>query len=235
MGRPRMYDEALRERLVEEARKMLTEEGYHGVSLRVLTRNVGTSTNAVYTLFGSKEALMAEIVVRDLNEMLESGFQPSRTSDLQADLMKMARFYREHAISDPRAFSGAFEAMEEAERPGSLTGRINPEVRNIGVRLHAPMLEECTRIAAEHPDLNLDPTRMAIALWAAIHGFVALENAHALPSDPEESQEIFDQTVNALYRGWIAESPREDASGKDSPKKRYAVKVADTEADTSHA
>lgn len=57
MGRPRIYDETLRERLIAEARQMLTVDGYHGVSLRVLTRNVETSTNAVYTLFGSKEAL----------------------------------------------------------------------------------------------------------------------------------------------------------------------------------
>ena len=72
VGRPRMYDEALRERLIEEARSMLSTDGYHGVSLRVLTRNVGTSTNAVYTLFGSKEALMAEGIVRDLEEKLSS-------------------------------------------------------------------------------------------------------------------------------------------------------------------
>lgn len=207
MGRPRMYDEALRERLVAEARKMLTEDGYHGVSLRVLTRNVGTSTNAVYTLFGSKEALMAEVVVRDLDELFGDDFTPNVSDDPRANLILLARLYRAHATADPRAFSGAFEAMEEARRPGSLTDRINPEVKNISTRMYAPLFTVCERVAERHESDNLNPQHMAIALWSLIQGFVSLENAGALPVSPEEVTSIFDQSVHALYIGWVDGNP----------------------------
>lgn len=202
MGRPRMYDESLRERLIEEAQKMLSEDGYHGVSLRVLTRNAGTSTNAVYTLFGSKEALMAEVVVRDLDAMLGADFDPNQSEDPRADLLKLARYYREHATSDPRSFAGTFEAMEEAMRPGSLTDRINPEVKNISVRMYQPLADLCNRISGEHPNVALNALEMAIALWAEIHGFVGLENAGALPVSQEEADRIFDRAIHSLYLGW---------------------------------
>lgn len=219
MGRPRMYDEALRERLIEEAQKMLSEDGYHGVSLRVLTRNVGTSTNAVYTLFGSKEALMAEVAVRQLDRMLGEDYDPNTSEDPRADLLKLARHYRNHATTDPRSFSGTFETMEESQRPGSLTDRINPEVKNISTRMYEPLKQLCTRIAEEMPQLELDATDMAIALWSVIHGFVGLENSGALPVSKENYNELFDRSVNALYLGWIASDPvakkaRFDEEGK---------------------
>lgn len=230
MGRPRMYDEALRERLIEEARSMLSTDGYHGVSLRVLTRNVGTSTNAVYTLFGSKEALMAEGIVRDLEEKLSSRDYGSHSEDVRSDLLEYARAYRNHATSDPRTFHGTFEAMEEARRPGSLTDRINPEVKTISSKLYQPILELCERIATELPELNLDPRHMATALWAVIHGFVGLEIAGALPVDSEESEMLFDKSIEALYLGWtMIEDDALDADAKRSPLVRHAVKVADTE------
>lgn len=207
MGRPRMYDEALRERLVEEAQKMLSEDGYHGVSLRVLTRNVGTSTNAVYTLFGSKEALMAEVAVRQLDRMLGDDYDPNNSEDPRADLLKLARHYRTHATTDPRAFAGTFETMEESQRPGSLTDRINPEVKNISTRMYEPLNQLCTRIAEELPQLEMDATDMAIALWSVIHGFVGLENSGALPVSKEDIDELFDRSVNALYLGWITSDP----------------------------
>ncbi len=243
MGRPRVYDESLRERLITEARKMLTDDGYHGVSLRVLTRNVGTSTNAVYTLFGSKEALMAEVVIRDLDAMLGEDFSIEWTGDSKEDLANLARFYRQRATADPRAFAGTFEALEEATRPGSMTERMNPEVRNISLRLRKPIMELCERVAEEFKELNLDPEKMAVALWAVIHGFISLENAGALGLDPEQADAVFDQSVHSLYIGWVIVVEEKDDDGSDgSEGKRTpsahsfgAVKVAELGVDSSEA
>ncbi len=201
MGRPRMYDEALRERLIEEARSMLSKDGYHGVSLRVLTKNVGTSTNAVYTLFGSKEALMAEGVVRDLDDKMAS-HPLNDAADARTNLFEFARAYRSHAVADPRTFHGTFEAMEEARRPGSLTDRINPEVKNISAKIYQPLIALCEQIAEDFPGSNLDPANMATALWAVIHGFIALEIAGALPLESEEAEELFNESLESLYLGW---------------------------------
>ncbi len=198
-----MYDEALRERLIDEARKMLSVDGYHGVSLRVLTRNVETSTNAVYTLFGSKEALMAEVIVRDLDEAFGEPFESNQSEDAQEELLRAARLYRDYATSDPHMFAGAFEAMEESRRPGSLTDRMNPEARNIASRMHTPLIAICKRISDENPESELDPTLMSVALWSVVHGYSSLENAGALPVSEDEKELVFDRSVTALYLCWV--------------------------------
>ena len=210
MGRPRIYDETLRERLIAEARQMLTVDGYHGVSLRVLTRNVETSTNAVYTLFGSKEALMAEVVIRDLDRLFGDQYDPNSSESSEDDLLKFATFYRKHATADPLAFAGTFEAMEEARRPGSLTDRINPEAKNIAARIHAPLLALCQRIVDEVPDKEMDAQKMAAGLWALLHGYVSLENTHALPLSEEEVEAAFEQSIHALYICWVTVVPSDD-------------------------
>lgn len=209
MGRPRIYDEALRERLIDQADQMMAKDGYHGVSLRVLTREAGTSTNAVYTLFGSKEALMAEVVVRNLDEALGDNPVQDDSDDPEKDLLHVATRYRDYAVDNPNSFDGAFEALSEAKRPGSLTERINPEVRDLDKKLFEPIFDVCNSIAAQNPGRNLSPEKMAIAVWAIIHGFAVLEKAHVLPSDPEQNDTIFDEAVKSTYMGWLARNVEE--------------------------
>lgn len=205
MGRPRTYDEALREKLIEHASKMMSEDGYHGVSLRVLTRDVGTSTNAVYTLFGSKEALMAEVVVRHLDALLaQDGMAPDQGDPEQA-LISIASVYRDFAVSDPKSFNGAFEAIKEAKEPGSMTDRVNPELRELDKKLFDPILSACQRIA-DGATRKLNPHRMAVGVWALIHGYSFLGISGVLPVNSEEADTIFDEALHAMYVGWLSKN-----------------------------
>src|SRR3954447_14581577 len=53
------HDAALATRLVDEAGRLLSAEGASALSLRRLAAATGTSTMAVYTLFGDKQGLLA--------------------------------------------------------------------------------------------------------------------------------------------------------------------------------
>ena len=68
MPRPKVHDAALRLRLLECAGTALSTGGLAALSLRTLAAAVGTSTTAVYALFGGKpgllEALHAEAFSR---------------------------------------------------------------------------------------------------------------------------------------------------------------------------
>ena len=204
MGRPKTYDEALRNRLLDEASKMLSSEGYRAVSLRTVTNRAGTSTNAVYTLFGSKEALMAEVILRDLDRNLAPVTENEGQEDIEAELLRLTREIRAIALADPNVFNGAFEAMAEAREEGSLTDRINPEVRKIDERLFQPLLSLCEKISESNHDINWNPERMAITLWASLHGYIVLETAGVLPAEGEALDEIFDELVYSLYSGWTS-------------------------------
>ena len=68
MPRTKVHDAALRTRLLECAGATLSTGGLAALSLRALAADVGTSTTAVYALFGGKpgllEALHAEAFSR---------------------------------------------------------------------------------------------------------------------------------------------------------------------------
>ena len=68
MARPRTYDKDLRDKLVEETANRLAEGPAENLGLRDLTKSVGTSTNAVYSLFGAKEVLVWEAIRKILGE-----------------------------------------------------------------------------------------------------------------------------------------------------------------------
>ncbi len=204
MGRPKTYDEALRNRLLDEAGIMLSSEGYSSVSLRTLTNQAETSTNAVYTLFGSKEALMAEVILRNLEEALVPINAAAEQESPEKALVDVAHGLRSFALTQPNVFQGAFDAMAEARSSTSLTDRFNPAVKEIDKQMLAPIRLVCERIAdaSDKPDMN--PARMSMILWAALHGYLVLEIAGLLPEDGGSTEEVFDELLVALTRGWIA-------------------------------
>lgn len=204
MGRPKTYDEALRNRLLDEAGKMLSSEGYSSVSLRTLTTLAETSTNAVYTLFGSKEALMAEVILNRIEEALKPINEAAEQQDPLKALVDVAHGLRSFALSQPNLFEGAFDAMAEARKSNSLTERFNPAVREIDKQMLAPIKTVCERIAETSDVLDLCPTRMSMILWAALHGYLVLEIAGLLPEEGGDTDEVFDELLVALTRGWVA-------------------------------
>ena len=58
MPRPRPHDDHLREQLLGIATETIARTGVEGLSLRTLATDAGTSTSAVYQLFGSRAALL---------------------------------------------------------------------------------------------------------------------------------------------------------------------------------
>ena len=64
MARPKVHDEVLRGRLLERARTLLSSQGPAALSLRTLAADVGTSTTAVYALFGGKPGLLEALTAR---------------------------------------------------------------------------------------------------------------------------------------------------------------------------
>jgi len=55
MGRPREHDEATRAALLEAAERIVADRGPTALSVRAVAEAAGTSTRAVYSLFGSKD------------------------------------------------------------------------------------------------------------------------------------------------------------------------------------
>ncbi len=117
MGRPREHDENTAAALLAAAERLLQERSTAALSLREAARGAGVSTRAVYSLFGSKEALLGALGARAM-ELLHEGVDAIPvTDDPRSDLVQAALMFRRFALDHPALFDVAFHRADPAVRP----------------------------------------------------------------------------------------------------------------------
>ncbi len=105
MGRPREHDERTATALLAAAERAVDEGGPEALSVRGIAAEVGTTTRAVYSLFGSKDGLIAALGVEAF-EFLRAELQALPvTDDPAADLVETGLVFRRLAIERPALYS----------------------------------------------------------------------------------------------------------------------------------
>ncbi len=103
MGRPREHGERTAAALLDAAERLIQIGGIEAVSVRRLADATGTTTRAVYALFGSKDGLLAALGTRAF-ELLGAAVRALPATDDPADDLVTAgadvfrRFVVEHPI-----------------------------------------------------------------------------------------------------------------------------------------
>jgi AcrR family transcriptional regulator len=116
MGRPREHDENTAAALLAAAERLLQERGTATLSLREVASGAGVSTRAVYSLFGSKEALLGALGTHAM-ELLHEGVDAIPvTDDPRRDLVEAALMFRRFALDHPALFKVAFQRADPAVR-----------------------------------------------------------------------------------------------------------------------
>jgi AcrR family transcriptional regulator len=119
MGRPREHDAATRDALIVAAEALVERGGTAALSVRAVADEVGTTTRAVYSLFGSKEGLLDALVQRSFEMLRDDLAQFPSTDDPATDLVEAAvHVFRPMAIDHPSLFALAFLRAEPALQPG---------------------------------------------------------------------------------------------------------------------
>ena len=117
MGRPREHDEHTAAALLAAAEQLLQQRSTAALSLREVAHGAGVSTRAVYSLFGSKEALLGALGTRAM-ELLHQGVDAIPvTDDPRSDLVQAALMFRRFALGHPALFDVAFHRADPAVRP----------------------------------------------------------------------------------------------------------------------
>lgn len=195
VARPKLHDEALRVRLLEQAVRTLSEEGPEGLRLRQLAADVGTSTTAVYSLFGGKpgllKALFDEAFARFGRRLAEIDY----TGDPRADLLALGLAYRDSALAEPHFYQVMFGPVRGAFDP-------DPESVERAEGTFTPLVDAVRRAIEAGHLRDTDPTTIATALWACVHGLVSLELRSLLPPAAGDPAELYLQTLRALGTGF---------------------------------
>jgi AcrR family transcriptional regulator len=105
MGRPREHDDRTAAALLAAAERVVEQGGADALSVRGIAKDVGTTTRAVYSLFGSKDGLIAALGAQAF-EFLRTGLEAfPLTEDPAADLVETGLLFRRLAIERPALYS----------------------------------------------------------------------------------------------------------------------------------
>jgi AcrR family transcriptional regulator len=116
MGRRREHDEKTAAALLDAAERIVAEQGTRALSLRDLAEEAGTTTRAVYSLFGSKDGLLTALGVRAFNLLEREIDALPATARPANDLVEVALVFRRFAVEHPALFSIAFHDADPAVR-----------------------------------------------------------------------------------------------------------------------
>jgi AcrR family transcriptional regulator len=109
VGRPKEHGEGTRKTLLEAAERLLAESGIAAVTVRSVAERAGTTTRAVYALFGSKEGLVQALAARGFDLISERLDSLPLTDDPVEDLLTAAiAGFRNFAVDHPQLFRLVF-------------------------------------------------------------------------------------------------------------------------------
>lgn len=163
MARPRVHDEALAERLLNEATTIVGREGPDALSLRRITQAAGTSTSAIYSLYGSRDALLDAVYQRAIASFA-GATTVAATDDPVTDLCDMGLAYRTWALDNPQMYPVMFGHRHTS--PEEVLERTRSTVE--------PLLLTVQR-CIDAGKLEGNPRAIVTQLWASVHGYVSLE------------------------------------------------------------
>ncbi|MGE5636421.1 MAG: TetR/AcrR family transcriptional regulator [Nocardioidaceae bacterium] len=136
MGRPREHDEATAAALLEAAERAVEAEGLAALSVRGVANDVGTTTRAVYSLFGSKDGLVVALGAHAFDLLGAAVAALPETDDPAADLVQAGLVFRRFAREHPALFTvGVQRALPSRELWDRFRGAANRALSALHARL----------------------------------------------------------------------------------------------------
>lgn len=165
--------ETLQREIVAATLLVVRREGYQGVSLRAIAREVGWTPAALYRYFPSKDALIAAIRAEGF-ERMEGVLDSARAQAADPlDAIRAAmRGYLEFALEEPEVFRLMYDLVQS-------DGSSTPMVRAARKRAFAVARAIATD-AVEAGLLEGEPNLLAHLYWVNAHGLASLELAQQL-------------------------------------------------------
>lgn len=182
-----MHDEALRVRLLDRAAALVFDHGVDALSLRRLATDAGTSTTAVYSLFGSKAGLLDSLYVEAARRFAARLACATATDDAAEDVVRLGIAYREYALAEPHLYSIMFGVKREPSEEGAAT--IEP-------------LVDAVRRGQAAGQFRAAPTEhVALACWGVAHGLVSIELTGVVPPALDVGAG-YEDALRAMVAGW---------------------------------
>jgi AcrR family transcriptional regulator len=204
MGRPQEHDEHTRAALRAAAERLVAGGGVAAFSVRAVAGQAGTSTRAVYSLFGSKDGLLVDALAQGAFDYLTEGIDAlGDTDDPVADLIAVGvSVFRGLVCKHPALYRIAFQRIVPGFRAG-------PEVTAARQQAWARLTAKIQRLK-DAGLLDHRPVAVAaVEFNAMLEGLANAElRGRALSLLPEGAEEeAWRSALATLIRGFGAGQP----------------------------
>jgi AcrR family transcriptional regulator len=190
-----------RDRLLDVALRMLEDSGPEALQARVLTAEIGTSTQAVYTHFGGMPGLFEAIVAEGFARFAQHVAAVPETDDPVADHFTKGWAYCEWALAHPQLYRLMFgltggRLRLHAGLEMTLTGTLAnfPE----GQAAADVLIRSLDRVKESGRIRPVDTVVAAGQFLSATHGYVLLEIAGAFGQDVDRLQVMGPLAINLM-------------------------------------
>lgn len=153
--------------VLHAAETVLDREGTDGVTIRAVANEAAVAPMSVYNRFANKEALLAALAIRALDE-LGVVIDDSADGDPVERFRQACRNYRTYALAHPARYGLIFATgtpLEDQTSPAAVHGHT----------VFAVLVDLIHAFATG--DAASSPTESAQSVWSAVHGAVTIEIA----------------------------------------------------------
>lgn len=213
MGRPREHDEATAAALLAAAERSVEAGGLAALSVRGVAKDVGTTTRAVYSLFGSKDGLIVALGAQAFDLLGAAVAALPETDDPAADVVEAGLVFRRFAREHPALFMvGVQRVVPSRELADRFRGAAGDALTTLHARLE--------RLAARDGLGGRSVAEAARQFHALCEGLAAAElrGLGAAP-DPEGR---WHAALDALVRGFAVAPVPSDKGQTAEPAARRA-------------
>ncbi|MGN6177463.1 MAG: TetR/AcrR family transcriptional regulator [Streptosporangiaceae bacterium] len=204
MGRPREHDEHTRAALRAAAERLVADGGVAAFSVRAVADQAGTTTRAVYSLFGSKDGLLVDALAQGAFDYLTEGIDAlGDTDDPVADLIAVGvSVFRGLVCEHPALYRIAFQRIVPGFRAG-------PEVTTARQQAWARLTAKIQRLKDAGLLDHRPVAEAAMEFNAMLEGLANAElRGRALSLLPEGAEEeAWRNALATLIRGFGASQP----------------------------
>lgn len=141
-----------RQQILDAAESCFRRHGFHSASMAEIAKSFGMSAGHIYNYFDSKEAIIAGIVERDVDDALRRAAELQAATDMQSALLERV----DQSVTDTLNRSKAarqFEVLAEAGRNAEVLAL----VRNADAKVRAVLRDIFRRTQADgHSGRDLD-------------------------------------------------------------------------------
>lgn len=198
--------EALRTRIVEAARDIVSDEGLDAFSMRALAERIEYSPATIYLHFKDKEELLRDVVAEGFRRLSEKVQEQTAALGSAADPLQrhraLGRAYALFALENTAYFRVMFE-LPTVARIGK--ERCMPEGRVEEASSWCQVVEAVQQAIDEGLIVVKDVEHGAIISWGLVHGLTSLYLSGHLSeavNSHEGFLEMLEIAMDSLGSGW---------------------------------